>query len=300
MAAFELNDFSAPSFSGASTGAQAGRCPAPTKVENIISFKIYDCCRQQDCLDYSEIGPARAAETATIGGSVINEGDVIVPPSEAASVTMDNVRIARIAIVDKSPNCFRKGYWDIELKYVIEYRLVFRGTDACVIGVVRAASVYNRKVTMFGSDGCDLFISTDLFGANGMFEAMPFVMAEGKAIGLSASIIYDHCHRPCGGPAGLDEMRNPRAVEVSIGLFSIIKLFRLVDLAVESRGFTIPEQCEDVNPMNPCEYFETLDFPMDIFAPPQRPEYIAGISSNIPASKRPEPDCGCGCHNDCD
>ena len=296
MAAFELNDFTSPSLSGSNSQNQNARgvqLPTPTKVENIISLKIYDCCRQQDCLDFSEMGPARAAETVTLGGVLICEGDVIVPPGEAASVTMDNLHIVRIVIVDKTPSCFRKGFWDVELKYVMEYRIVFRSADANVCGIVKAMSIFNRKVTLFGSEGSELFVSTDLFGSNAMFEAMPFIMAEGKAIPLSAAIIYDYCRRHCHGndgePAPLQQgpgTGTPRAVEVSIGLFSIVKLFRLVDLAVESRGFTVPEQCEDIAPVNPCEYFETLAFPMDIFAPPQRPEFLAGLSGDIPVRGR--------------
>jgi len=294
MAAFELNDFSSPTFSGAAGQGQNGRgtqlpppsSPLLTKVENIISLKIYDCCRQQDCLDFSEIGPARAAETLTLGGSLISEGDIIVPPCEAAGVTMDNLRIVRIAIVDKTENCFRKGFWDVELKYVMEYRLVFRSTDANVCGCVRAMSIFNRKVTLFGSEGSELFVSTDLFGCNGMFEAMPFIMAEGKAMPLSASIIYDYCHRPCHGLSSveLSDLHQgsgagiPRAVEVTIGLFSIVKLFRLVDLAVESRGFTIPAQCEEITPVNPCEYFSNLEFPMDIFAPPESAVRVSALA----------------------
>ena len=281
MAAFELNDFSSPSFPG--TSSQSGRgvptpapLTAPTKVENIISLKIYDCCRQQDCLDFSEIGPARAAETCDLGGNLICEGDIIVPPHDATGTTMDNLHIARIVIVEKTPSCFRKGFWDVELKYVMEYRLVFRNADANVCGIVRAMSIFNRKITLFGSEGSELFVSTDLFGGNGIFEAMPFIMVEGKAIPLSAAIIYDYCRRPCHGnmevePAVLQQGTGngtPRAVEVSIGLFSITKLFRLVDIAVESRGFVIPEQCEDITPVNPCEYFSNLEFPMEMFSPP--------------------------------
>ena len=303
MSAFELNDHSASIFGGPNpSGRHAANTnvkhpnnippvqpekPRPTKTENIIAFKIYDICRQQDCLDFDDIGPARAAEEIALGQEIICEGDIIIPPHDAASVSLEDLHINRIVIVDKRPSCFRKGYWDIELKYVMGYRLVFRGADARIKHDVKAFSIFNRKVTLFGSEGCDLFVSTDLFGRDGMFEAMPFIMAEGKAMALSASILYDH-FRPCHGrdeheAGGHEGRRRARGVEVVIGLFSIVKLFRLVDLAVESTGFTIPEECEDINPLDPCEFFDGLEFPMDLFAPPQKPEFHAGISSNIPS-----------------
>ncbi len=51
------------------------------REECIIAFKVYDSCRQQDCLTAAEIGPARAAEHICIGGEHMKEGDIIDPPS---------------------------------------------------------------------------------------------------------------------------------------------------------------------------------------------------------------------------
>lgn len=313
-APFELNDaqasiFGGPAFGGRhssntnakhhddshnQTELKSRNIPRPTKIENLITFKIYDICRQQDCLGFDEIGPARAAEELALGQELLQEGDIIIPPHDAASVSMEELHIKRIMIVDKRPSCFRKGYWDVDLKYVMGYDLVFRGADAKVKHRVNAFSIFNRKVTLFGSEGCDLFVSTDLFGRDGMFEAMPFIMAEAKAMALSASIMYDcnrkrhhsHDHDVRQSRDFEDHGRHASGVEVVIGLFSIVKLFRLVDLAVESTGFTIPKECEDISPMDPCEFFDNLDFPMDLFAPPQKPEFLAGLSSNIPPAKK--------------
>jgi len=313
MSAFELNDNSASIFGNPNTGAgrdsrrqpsvnppnnppgQPGHPGQPdhppeqirTKTENIIAFKIYDICRQQDCLDFNTIGPARAAEEIVFDDIIICEGDIIIPPHNAASVSIEDLHIKKIVIVDKRPSGLRRGFWDVELKYIIGYKLIFRGAHFCDEKAVEAFSMFSRKVTLFGSEGGDLFVATDLFGKDGMFEAAPFIMAEAKAMALCSSLLYDcHPHHDHGHGQGSHEGRGrATSVEVVIGLFSIIKLFRLVDLAVESTGFTIPEECEDICPMDPCEFFEGLDFPMDLFAPPQKPEFSAGISSNIPAKK---------------
>ena len=74
-------------------------------------------------------------------------------------------------------------------------------------------------------------------------------------------------------------------VLVTIGLFSILKLFRLVHLNVQSTGFCIPDECEGSNDINPCDYFSELDFPIDIFSPPQRKEFMAGLSENLSEKK---------------
>ena len=90
-------------------------------------------------------------------------------------------------------------------------------------------------------------------------------MATAKAVGLDARLHHQRRHHE----------HNHGEILVTIGLFSILKLFRLVHLNVQSTGFCIPEECSDSgNDVNPCEYFTDLDFPMDIFSPPQRKEFM--------------------------
>ncbi len=113
-------------------------------------------------------------------------------------------------------------------------------------------------------------------------------MHEAKAIALDAELAYQR--RINCGPRDFAPEANE--VRVTIGLFTIIKLFRIVNLTVESRGFCIPEECEEISPLNPCEFFDNLDFPLDIFAPPQKPEFLAGVSNNIPRRKK-DKECGC-------
>ena len=270
MGAFELQDL--PVLAERPQEKLVGAIPAEDrrkiKDECVIAYKVYDSCRRQNCLTPRELGPARAAEEITIGECHIHKGDVINPPCNTASVTMDKVKVKRITIVDKQPSPFRSGYWDIDIKYVFEYRLTFREAGCHNHTYVPASSVFNMKATLFGSVGADLVIGTDLYKGSGeTFSADPFVWVEAKAVGLDSRIHHHHGHNE---------------VHITLGLFSILKLFRLVHLNVQSKGFCIPDECQDQGDINPCEYFTELDFPMDIFAPPQRKEFVAGISENIP------------------
>lgn len=273
------------------------------KEECIIAFKVYDFCRQQDCLTCDVLGPARAECFTHLGNKTIQEGDIIDPPSNAASVSMDNLKVKKVIVSDKEPNSFKNGFWDITLKYVFVYSLIFREADGTVIGSVCANSIYTKKVTLFGSIGTDISISTDLLGhhqgsSSTELNSDPFVLVESKAISLGAELRYKT--RGCCG----DEALEPVEVCVTIGLFTIIKLFRLVNLSVLSKGFCIPKECEDISPLNPCEFFDSLDFPMDIFSPPQKPEFLAGVSGNIPHGSNEDvagstDDCGCGTIGGC-
>jgi len=188
---------------------------------------------------------------------------------------MEKLKISKIHVIDKKPCPFRNGFWDVSIKYAFEYCLVFRDTSGSVIGHANARNFFNSKTTLFGSHGSDLIVGTDLFTRDNdsiTFEAAPFMWVEAKAVGLEAKL---HHHRHGGGHRPHGE------VLVTIGLFSILKLFRLVHLNVQSTGFCIPEACSDTSTdINPCEYFADLDFPMDIFAPPQRKEFMAGIEES--------------------
>lgn len=237
---------------------------------------------QQDCLTSNILGPARAECFTHLGNRTIQEGDIIEPPSNAAAVSVENLRVKKVIVSDKEPNPFKNGFWDVTLKYVFVYTLIFREADGTIIGRICANSIFTKKVTLFGSIGTEISISTDLFGNHHgsnctELNSDPFVLVESKAISLGAELRYQN-RQCCGG----EETLEATDVNITIGLFTIIKLFRLVNLSVLSRGFCIPKECEDVSPLNPCEFFDSLDFPMDIFAPPQRAEFLAGISGNIP------------------
>jgi predicted membrane protein len=270
------------------------------KDECLIAFKVYDSCRQQTCLDNGIVGPARAACNACYCGITVSEGEIITPPSNAASVTISDLQVERVVIVSKTPSNFKLGYWDIDLKYVFSYTLTFRDINGDVLCSVHAQSVYNKMITLFGSTTTNSAISTDLLASSGTtidLNSDPFVWVESKAVALKAELNYDNCC--CGGVNGEDA----DSVFVTIGLFSIVKLYRIVNLTVCSKGFCIPGECEPTS-TNPCDFFEDLDFPMDVFAPPQKPEFVAGISNNIPAEdkddddcccKPPKHECGCGC-----
>jgi hypothetical protein len=239
--------------------------PSRLRSEPLLALKIYGSCRHKNCLGLSEIGPARCR----------HEGKPIHPPHDAQSVTIENLHIRRIVIAKKEPNPLKSGFWDLAIRYIFDYDLHFTDDHGEHLHTEHATNSFTRRSTLFGSTGAEVTITTDLFN-NGetTMGSEPFVMVEAKALGLAAEILHKHHKR---------HHDDPPIVAVTIGLFSIIKLFRLVSLQVESRGFVIPDPCGEIIPPNPCDMFEDLDFPMDSFAPPQRQEFTAGISGNIPS-----------------
>jgi len=85
---------------------------------------------------------------------------------------------------------------------------------------------------------------------------------------------------------------NSRKVYVTIGLFTIVRLERDVQLLIPVIDFCIPQKdctATSASESNPCELFEKLRFPVDEFFPPEK-EDLNGREESY--------DCGCGCGND--
>ena len=260
MGAFELKDTTVEVEPMFAEKPEKG-CPDPRRVidECVIAHKVYDSCRRQNCLTVQDIGEALAEEHVVIDGVEIPPGGSIIPPAAAVSVAMDNVRIKSIT-VDKHPSPFRAGYWEIGVKYDLVYDLTFREAKGTSGQTVKAMNVYDIKVTMFGSVSSDLSVVTDMYQETNKptLSAAPYTWVEAKVIGLDSKIAQ-----------GV----NQKQINVTVGLFSILKLFRLVHLNVQSKGFCVPGVCKDIGKVDPCKYFSKLDFPMDIFAPPQFKEF---------------------------
>lgn len=175
MAAFDLlsnanNDCDAVAGDAVANGALRDEC--------VISLKVYDFCRLQECLTADVIGPARAAQDTTYCGRTVNAGDIIQPPQDTSSVTIEDLKAKKVIVVSKKPNPFRPGYWDVELKFVFSYRIIFRDVNGDELCCVRAQNSFTNKMTMFGSISTETLVSTDLFAGGGNsadMEADPFV-----------------------------------------------------------------------------------------------------------------------------
>jgi len=242
-----------------------GRIPPPPpkiKDECIVAYKVYDSCRRQSCLTFKELGaPIKKQDYP-------GPDEPIDLPGGATGITIEGLKIAAIDIGNKKTNPFRAGYWDVDVRYTFEYRLTFTNSSGEILDIVDAASNYKVKTTLFGSLNTDLVMSTDLpFGDKNIIPAAPFIWVDAKAVDLDAKI---QTFPPLPGP---NPEPRPPEIHLTIGLFMILKLFRLVHLNVQSKGFCSPQECKGSIDVNPCDYFSDLDFPMDMFMPPQKPDF---------------------------
>jgi hypothetical protein len=253
-------------------------CQGP-QSDCIIAQKIFDQCRIQVCLTSNIIGPARTA--SNMGGQSClkpnSKGDVVVPPPNAVSVTIVHFCVSNVTVISKTPSAFRNGFWDVAVKFIFTYCLKFYDADGNEIFAIPAYNTYTTTLSLYGGEDMCITMFNELFPTQ--LHNGPFVGADANAMGLSACLSYpcpaNCCCQPQPQIGNCDctpvggTMLVPVSVNVTIGLFAVIKLFRLSNMCVENHGDCMPDECSAVSPetLDPCTFFESLDFPSRIFAP---------------------------------
>lgn len=258
--------------------------------------KIYDACKEKDCI-----------ENATV--LFKNPGKIQCLINRAINVKCRRAEVVDV-YSDVEPVPFKRGFFTVDVKFFIKVTLDFfipRFPVGTRIITVPGLVVFDKKVILFGSEG-NVKIFKSHFVENGIDQQskhslqqdnLPISKVEvAEPICLNA-VIADICNKCCddhgredntqrGFAEGLEDVdfdeneifgdlddrhhhHDHKEVQVTIGLFSIIKLVRLVQLLIPAFDFCVPnKKCIASTDENPCELFDTIDFPVDEFFPPQK------------------------------
>ena len=242
----------------------------------IQTDKIYDSCRSKECIECMRVYLTETGQE-TLDRAV----DVKCRKAEVIWVFTD---------VEKMP--FNKGYYTVDINFFFKVSLdVFTGVSRPV--TVEGVATYNKRVVLFGSEGSAKIFSSkfkeDSFDPQYWQKTnMPKAVVEIlDPICLGAKVSeagekcchysdeeIDVCNIPdCVCRVFEDRFVNTRndqrKVYVSLGLFTIIKLERNVQLLIPAYDFCIPDkECVASSPDDPCEIFANISFPVDEFFPP--------------------------------
>lgn len=239
--------------------------------------KIYDSCKEKDCIEnervyFSDLSPHQR--------EVINN---------AFNVKIRKAVIKDV-ITDIEPVPFKRGFFTVDVKFIIKVTLdfFFKNNDVTKVETITGEISFDKKVILFGSEG-NVKIFKTRFEKGVMDKPLKSQLAQdnrpiakvevAEPIPLNAKIrdILDKlfeeenkCERGCPNDEP-DEIALPtKRVFVTVGLFSIIKLARLVQLLIPAFDFCVPhKECVAATEDNPCELFDNIDFPVDQFFPPQ-------------------------------
>jgi len=238
--------------------------------------KIYDSCREKDCIEDARV---RFNDLSPAEREVINE---------AFNVKIRRA-VVRDVITDVEPVPFKRGFFTVDVKFIIRVTLDFftheGPNDRICITTIPGEISFDKKVILFGSEG-NVKIFKSLFEEHDIDRPvksklqqsnLPFSKVEvAEPIPLSAKIrgILDKLFED-RSEENTEDTRGgcilTKRVFVTVGLFSIIKLARFAQLLIPAFDFCFPnKECISSTEENPCELFETIEFPFDEFFPPQK------------------------------
>ena len=242
----------------------------------IQTKQIYDSCKSKECLENLRVYLTEAAQRVV---------------DNAINVKVRNAEIIWV-FSDVEPVPFNKGFYTVDLKYFFKVTLdVFTGpsTPRRVSGL----AMYDKKIVLFGSEGNAKIFSSkyredgldiQMWQKTNLPEAVVEVV---DPIALAAKIadVNDDC---CKCDCDVDFANVPESVQkvfddalvlggderrvfVSLGIFTIVKLERNVQILIPAYDFCVPDkECVASTEENPCDLFESLNFPVDEFFPPAK------------------------------
>lgn len=241
--------------------------------------KVYDNCREKDCIE------------DTVVDFVDNVQDLI---NNAVKVKTKDAEVVSV-MADLEDVPFKRGFFTVNVRYKIRVVCEFCYKDVTGNIVNSSPKVgfiwFSKTVILFGSEGkIKIFRSVDPHnnmpircegcndGCGGLIEQdnLPIIKVEvAEPIVLNTRVKRVH-DKHCGNDENSHEVSTlisgpQKRVVVTVGIFSIIKLVRLVQLLIPAFSFCYPnKECIASTDENPCDIFDTIEFPLDQFFPPQK------------------------------
>ena len=238
-----------------------GNTASIREAVSINTNKIFDCCRDKDCIDELRVYPTLTSQTYL-------DNAISIRP-KAAELLYTNVNV--------EPVSFNRGYYTVDCTYF--YRVTaetFPGGQLC-----RGLAVFDKRVMLFGSEGSVKTFSSDSEPAIVSLDDQP------KAVVSAVDPICLHCALvdPGETPGSdniiipqfiLDAMGedlvtadNVRRWYCTIGQFSMVRLERPTQLLIPAYEYSLPDkECPSTDQDDPCEMFSKIRFPVEEFFPP--------------------------------
>lgn len=280
-----MSDFTTPGPVGDNVGIREAVC--------IHTKKVFDSCRDKDCIEDLRFYPTKASQSAI---------------DHAISIKAGRAELL-CAYIDVEPVGFNRGFYTVDVRYF--YRIT---ADAFVAASrpipICGLAVFDKRAILFGSEGtAKVFSSATPF--SGLSDSallksnLPTAVVEVVDPIILNMKLMDNCERRCG-EYDCGEVPDPigacfgndlyfgnegRRVYLTLGQFSIIRLERDAQLLIPAYDYCIPsKECSSSGGEDdPCEIFRNVQFPMDEFFPPNS---VSAPDRYQDVQNRP---CGCGC-----
>ena len=256
--------------------------------------KVFDSARDKDCLEDVRVHLCDAAQ------------EVI---DKANAVRTKNVEVINTNI-NIEPVPFNKGFYQVTIRYYFGITL-----EACICGgrvqEVKGLCAFDKKIILYGSEKNVSVFTSDPENNSFCFDerdlrcdsepTLPTVVVEvASPICLDCKVVercrpYGHCCMcidaiPDRVRAQFDgsfvDGVGANNLYITIGVFSVIRMERKVQLMLPACHFCLPEK--DSKPCNnddPCSIFGKMQFPIGEFYPYAEEQYGTADRSGNQSAK---------------
>jgi hypothetical protein len=243
---------------------------------SINTRKIFDSCRDKDCIDDLRVYPTETSQTYI-------ENALSIRPRSAELL---------YCAVNVEPICFNRGYYTVDCSYF--YRIVgetFPGGQS-----IQGLAVFDKRAMLFGSEGSvKTFSSEDPVPPQESTDLPVAVVNSVDPIALHMKLV----DAENAGQTELEQRAIPgfiadafpeplvltdtaRRWYATIGQFSIIRLERDTQLLIPAYEYSLPDkECPGASQDDPCELFSRIRFPVEEFFPPNSVENAEDYRSMV-------------------
>ena len=230
---------------------------------SINTRKIFDSCRDKDCIDDLRVYP-------TVSSQTYIENALSIRPRSAELL---------YCAVNVEPISFNRGYYTVDCSYF--YRIT--GETFPNGQSIQGLAVFDKRAMLFGSEGSVKSFSSEDPTPPPESNDLPIAVVNSvDPIALYMKVVDNDNGLPPdleprvipsfisdAFPEPLVLTDSGRRWYATIGQFSIIRLERDTQLLIPAYDYSMPDKdCPGSTPDDPCELFSRIHFPMDEFFPP--------------------------------
>ena len=246
--------------------------PKITDAVCINTARVYDSCADRSCVSGL---PVTFTDTA------------LAVLANAVSVRPRSAEILNVfSEIERVP--FNTGYYSVDATYYFRVLLDVYTQQPASPETVEGLCVYSKKSILYGADGSVKMFSSEFTpevdtqaapvttNPRAVIQvASPILLAaqynpDADASDVVTPLIPESVGRRFNGEFRRQTDENAPLVSVTIGLFSIVRMERDVQLLIPAYDFCRPtKQCAG-DPEDPCDAFSRMDFPMNEFFPPEQ------------------------------
>lgn len=246
--------------------AAAGPAENAAVIREAVSIhtrKIFDSCRDKDCVDDLRVFPTLSSQAYI---------------DNALSLRPRSAELLYIA-VSVEPISFNRGYYTVDCTHF--YRVT---GEAFPSGeTLQGLAIFDKRVMLFGSEGSSKSFSSDAAEPSLVMDDLPIAVVNSvNPIALHMKLVESDALPPTDSeqrqipdfiaaafPEPLVLNNTARRWYATIGQFSIIRLERPTQLVVPVYDYGLPEkECPGNSEDDPCELFSRIPFPVEEFFPP--------------------------------